>query len=135
MQRAALPPSFFFLLSGGWYLPLQIERSGTSVSASPSISTESAASLGDLSPTSFFISEATSFCGQRPQLCFVPYNREGTETLPYRLLCFFFRADGIRPYLCLVPYALFLKKRVSHPLATGYRLSANSLNSNLSQTN
>ena len=36
----------------------------------PSISTESAASLGDLSPTSFFISgeTATSFCGQRPQL-------------------------------------------------------------------
>ena len=43
----------FFLLSGGWYPPLQIERSGTSVSASPSISTESATSLGDLSPASF----------------------------------------------------------------------------------
>ncbi len=74
-----MPPDIFlhikgsFLLSGGWYPPLQIERSGTSVSASPLISTESATSLGDLSPTSFFISEATSFCGQRPQLCLMPY--------------------------------------------------------------
>ena len=41
-------------------------------------------------------------------LCLIPYNREGTETLPYRLLCFFFRADGIRPYLRLVPYALII---------------------------
>ena len=54
-----MPPDIFlhikgsFLLSGGWYPPLQIERSGTSVSASPSISTESATSLGDLSPASF----------------------------------------------------------------------------------
>ncbi len=39
------------------------ERSGTSANVSPSISTESATSLGDLSPASFFISEATSFSG------------------------------------------------------------------------
>ena len=38
------------------------ERSGTSANVSPSISTD-ATSLGDLSPASFFISEATSFSG------------------------------------------------------------------------
>ena len=71
-----------------------------------------------IAQTSFFISEATSFCGQRPQLCLVPYNREGTETIPYRLLCFFLRADGIRPYLCLVPYALCINNRVRVPPPT-----------------
>ena len=59
----------------------------------------------------FFILHSSLFI-LRSKTAAVPYNREGTETLPYRLLCFFFRADGIRPYLCLVPYALCINNRV-----------------------
>ena len=68
--RARRPSPTNCIFSGGWYPPLQIERSGTSASVSPTISHSVATSLGDLSPTSFFISgeTATSFCAQRAQL-------------------------------------------------------------------
>ncbi len=108
-SKTAAASPFFFLLSGGhgdpplqiaffrtWYPPLQIERSGTSASVSPTISHSVAASLGDLSPTSLFISEATSFCGHRPQLPRPPFF--------FLLFSFFFASNAS----LLVPCALCL---------------------------
>ena len=100
-QRPQLPRhSSFFCREGTetlpWYPPLQIERSGTSASVSPTISHSVAASLGDLSPTSLFISEATSFCGHRPQLPRPPFF--------FLLFSFFFASNAS----LLVPCALCL---------------------------